>query len=73
MFPCYTERNVNQCILNGSVFQTRVCTDSTVQPLVIYLSNRSRQAVVCAHYTTVKGVAGPPLRVGAGQRPLTVV
>ena len=23
MFPCYTERNVNQCILNGSVFQTR--------------------------------------------------
>ena len=22
-FSCYTERNVNQCILNGSVFQTR--------------------------------------------------
>jgi hypothetical protein len=23
LFSCYTERNVNQCILNGSVFQTR--------------------------------------------------
>ena len=42
LFSCKTERNVNQCNLTGSVFQTRererVCADSTMHPLVIYMS-----------------------------------
>ena len=36
---CYTELNLKtNAFLNGSVSQTRVCADSTVHPLVIYMS-----------------------------------
>ena len=34
--------------------------------IVLYLSNRSRQAVVCAHYTTVKALSGPDAQRRAG-------
>ena len=40
---------------------------------VIQLSNRSRQAVVCTHYTTVKGRCPAPTRSGGPATPFTVV
>ena len=36
---------------------------------VIQLSNRSRQALVCAHYTTVKGCCPAPTRSGGPATP----
>ena len=42
------------------------------RPPVVYLSNRSRQAVVCAHYTTVNGRCPDPTRSGGPATPFTI-